>query len=439
MRRRCGNAGSTLFRWVTLQVQVALIGTRPLGTERDGPTLATGRRSLLPLAPTCTRRTASSRCGAAACGSPCRVARGLRRSRPSVRWRGPTALSSGTKRGGTQHIARSSTLSAASPYIASPLHPRPSLARKQSRSRSLQPPASSLRRTLARTLTRSRTVPSAKRQPHAPLRRWATPERGCLFDSHDAYREHSESEDPTLPEALLLRPSAPDDATLLLSCSLLQRSCSLQSATEESSRDLACSLLQIFADSAVAGGAVAAVRVLVVSRCASLPFGAPRTRSRSPTTTRSQSQTQIQTRSRSRSQTRNPCRNSNPHQHPHPNQARPSPRICACVGAAGGAAGGEDPAGRRLEAQASMPIWRSISRRSSLRISRISASISRRISRWRWISRPISRPISRRISLMPISMQLARRISISRPIWRSYCGMGWACYPVLWTRPRWRR
>ena len=117
------------------------LGTRPLGTERDGPTLATGRRSLLPLAPTCTRRTASSRCGAAACGSPCRVARGLRRSRPSVRWRGPTALSSGTKRGGTQHIARSSTLPAASPYIASPLHPRPSLARKQSRSRSLQPPA----------------------------------------------------------------------------------------------------------------------------------------------------------------------------------------------------------------------------------------------------------------------------------------------------------
>ena len=116
-----------------------------------------------------------------------------------------------------------------------------------------------------------------KCQPHAPRRRWATPERGCLFDSHDAYREHSESHDPTLPEPLLLRPSSPGDAELLLSCSLLQRRCSVHGATEEPSRDLACSLLQRFADSVVAGGAIAAVRVLLVSRCASLPFGAPRT------------------------------------------------------------------------------------------------------------------------------------------------------------------
>ena len=116
-----------------------------------------------------------------------------------------------------------------------------------------------------------------KSQPHAPPRRWATPERGCLFDSYDAYREHSESHDPTLPEPLLLRPSSPGDAELLLSCSLLQRSCSVHGAAEEPSRDLACSLLQRFADSAVAGGDIAAVRVLLVSRCASLPFGAPRT------------------------------------------------------------------------------------------------------------------------------------------------------------------
>ena len=51
----------------------------------------------------------------------------------------------------------------------------------------------------------------------------------------------------------------------------------MHGAAEEPSRDLACSLLQRFADSAVAGGAIAAVRVLLVSRCASLPFGAPRT------------------------------------------------------------------------------------------------------------------------------------------------------------------
>ena len=139
--------------------------------------------------------------------------------------------------------------------LQSSLRPHPGLSRKQSRP----------------TLTRP------KCQPHSLPRRWATPERGCLFDSYDAYREHSESHDPTLPEPLLLRPSSPGDAELLLSCSLLQRNCSVHGAAEEPSRDLACSLLQRIADSAVASDAIAAVRVLLVSRCASLPFGAPRT------------------------------------------------------------------------------------------------------------------------------------------------------------------
>lgn len=77
-----------------------------------------------------------------------------------------------------------------------------------------------------------------KRQLQCPAARWASPERGCLFDSYDAYGAHSESAQATLPEALLLRPRGPGDATLLLSCSL-------ESAADESSHDLARSLLDL--------------------------------------------------------------------------------------------------------------------------------------------------------------------------------------------------
>ena len=42
---------------------------------------------------------------------------------------------------------------------------------------------------------------------------------GCGFDSHDAYTEFSQSRQE-LPKALVLRPAAPDDRALLLSCSL---------------------------------------------------------------------------------------------------------------------------------------------------------------------------------------------------------------------------
>lgn len=89
---------------------------------RSGCDTHTGRdsRRSLKAHTRCAQRTASSRRGAAACGSPCRVARGLPQSLPSVGWRGLTALSSGTTRGGAPHkalhLCSPTELSAPSPW-----------------------------------------------------------------------------------------------------------------------------------------------------------------------------------------------------------------------------------------------------------------------------------------------------------------------------------
>ena len=93
--------------------------------------------------------------------------------------------------------------------------------------------------------------------------------RGCGFEAHDAYAEFSQSEQ-TLPE-LVLRPATPQqDGTLVCSCSLL--------AAADDDKELAQQLLAECVRHFAAAPkhlALASVRVLLVSPCASLPLACP--------------------------------------------------------------------------------------------------------------------------------------------------------------------